>query len=681
VPAGTLADATADRGRTRTILAAAALAALVLAAYYPALSGGYVWDDDDLLTNNLNVRTLDGLVRTWADPEANEDYYPLVYTSWWIEYHLWGLAPFGFHLDNILLHAASAILLWLILRRLAVPGAWVVAAFFALHPVQVESVAWVAERKSVLGGLFCLLAVGSFLRYALAGEDVSRPRRRLYYALSLVFYVCGCLARPVTMAVAAVLPLVVWWKRRRLTAQDVLRVVPYLLVAAPMAALTIWVQYHHVGATGDTYDYSDLDRVLIAGRALWFYAGKLAWPQDLTFAYAKWAIDSSAWWPYLYPAGAVAVVAALALFGRRIGHGPLVAVLVFIVMLSPALGFINVYWHRYYFVADHMQYLPCIALIALGVAAAARGARRLGTWARPVAGGAAALLLGVCAFLTWQQCGIYKDAQTIWEDTLRKDPESWMAHNSLGTILFGQGHIEDAIWHYRETLRYHPNDPDGHHNLALALIGQGKTEEAIDHYREVLRFRPRSTEDLNSLGVALAKQGHRDEAVTWYLRAIQVKPDFVEARTNLALALAQGGQTAEAIEQYREALRLRPDLPKAHYNLAVLLVSQGQPGEAADHCLEAIRLRPDYAEAHNKLGTLLDAQGQTDEAISHYLEAIRVSPALAAVHNNLGLAHMKQGRPAEAAAAFREALRLSPGSEDFRKNLQAALDDQARRGP
>ena len=303
----------AGRGWAGTVGAAAVLVVLVVVSYLPALNCGYVWDDDTLLTANPNVRTLEGLGRTWVDPHANTDYYPLTHTSFWVEYHLWDLAPLGYHLDNILLHAANAVLVWLILRRLAIPGAWAAAAIFAVHPVQVEAVAWISERKSVLGGLFCLLSVWLFVRVALAGEDLLTRRRRLLYGLSLACFALALLARPVVMAAAAVLPLLVWYVRGRLARREVFLVTWYWVLAAIVAPVTIWVQYTHVGASGESFNYTALERVLIAGHALWFYLGKLVWPYPLIFCYDKWPIDAGAWWQWLYPAGVAAVLATLVL--------------------------------------------------------------------------------------------------------------------------------------------------------------------------------------------------------------------------------------------------------------------------------------------------------------------------------------------------------------------------------
>jgi len=512
-----------SRTRVRVWIGGAALLAMTLISYIPALSGGYVWDDDRLLTNNPNIRTLAGLVRTWTDPRANTDYYPLTHSSWWLEYHLFGLNAFVFHLDNVLLHIGTGFVFWLLLRLLMVPGAWVAAAVFLVHPLHVESVAWVSERKNVLSGLLCLLAVWSFLRSAL---DESGPaiRRWTFSGLSLLFFVCALLAKPVTMAAAAVLPLLIWWKRGRLTRGDALAVVPYFAVAAPMAALTIWVQYHHVGASGESFDLSLPQRTILAGRALLFYAGKLAWPQGLTFAYTKWALDASLPRNYLYPAGAAVAVIAAAGATRRFGRGPLVAVCAFALMLSPALGFVNIYWHRFYFVADHICYLAGLSLIALAAATAATCVTFFGPRGRQAAHSTAAILVGVLGILTWRQGGIYKDAETIWRDTLRKSPTSWLANINLGIVLARQGRDQEAIRQYMEALRTYPDYDKAHNNLGILLMGQNRSEEATRHFQEALR----------------------------------INPDYTEARYNLALALEAMGLPEEADRQYRQALGLAP---------------------------------------------------------------------------------------------------------------------------
>jgi protein O-mannosyl-transferase len=735
------------RRRARTVGAAAALVVLIVISYLPALNGGYVWDDDRLLTANPNMQSFEGLVRTWTDPQSNNDFYPLSHSSFWLEYRLWGLEPFGYHLNNVLLHAVNAILVWRILRRLAVPGAWVAAAVFALHPVQVESVAWVSERKSVLGGLMCLAAVWLFVRAYLVGDDLPPRRRRWLYVLSLACYGLALLARPVTMAAAGVLPLLVWWKRGRLTRWDAARVAGYLALAAPMAALTIWLQYHHVGATGEGFDYSPPERVLIAGRVLVFYVGKLFWPVDLTFSYDKWPIDVAVWWQWLFPAAAAAGLAGLALLRRRVGRGPLAAALVFVVMLSPALGFINVYWHQYYFVADHMQYLACLGVIGMAVAGAAALFGRLGMRDRsaesvagrvpraacpPVSseqltgrqaargtrvgtgsGGpslyaviVAAAVLVVLGGLTWQQCGIYKDAETIWLDTLRKNPQSWMARNNLGVYYNRQGLHDKAAEEFREALRLKPDHAGALNNLGSVLAHEGRHEEAIALYRRSISLKTDHTSAYSNLGVSLVALGRTEEAVSAFREALRVNPGDPGVHYNLGRELAMLGQPDKAAAEYEVALRLRPDYAEALNNLGGLVAAQGRTQEAVDYFRRALAINPDMAEARDNLnrvlallakgdpaaapptsaaencfsqGVALAAKGQWEEAIGQYREALRLKPDFAEVRNNLGLALMKRGQPQEAADEFRTLLLSQPQNAKAHYNLGLALAALSRK--
>jgi protein O-mannosyl-transferase len=674
----------------RTGAGAIFLFAIVVLAYLPALSAGYVWDDDALLTANRNVQSLKGVVQTWTNPRANPDYYPLTHTSFALEYQFWKLAPLGYHLDNILLHAANAILVWFILRRLAVPGAWVAAAIFALHPVQVEAVAWVSERKSVLGGFFCLLAMLLFLRVTLAGEDLSTRRRRLLYGLSLACFALALLARPVVMAAAAVLLLLVWWKKGRLARGDVFRIAWYWALAAVVAPVTVWVQYNHVGASGETFSFTALERVLIAGRTLWFYASKLAWPHPLIFCYDKWAIDTGAWWQWLFPAGAAAAMAALVLLRKRICLGPLVGVGVFVVMLSPALGFLNVYWHRYYFVADHMQYLACVGLIALAVSGAARLRARI----RPTPWFAAAVALGVLGWLTWQQCGIYKDEETIWKATLRENPESAMAYNNLGNLRTEQGQLAEASDLYRKALRFRPDFSEPHHNLGLLHDKKGEYDQGLLEFGQALQLKGRNAESLVGRGniyvhmgdderairdfdaavalapyfvdayicrgIAFARQKRYDRAVSDYGEAIRLAPDSVKAYVNRGNAYGDVGEQSRAVQDYDEAILLNPDCAEAYMNRGLVRSLQRKYDLALLDLDRAIQIKPDYAEAYNNRGLAYSNKGECDRAILDFDRAIALKPDDVPAYNNRGLAYEQKGEPDRAIQDYDQALRQKP---------------------
>jgi protein O-mannosyl-transferase len=619
-----------ERGHSRAVAGATLLGLLVVVAYLPALSAGYVWDDDALLTANKNVQSLEGLVETWKNPRANNDFYPLTHTSFWVEYHLWGYAPLGYHLDNILLHAANAVLVWLILKRLSVPGAWVAAAIFALHPVQVESVAWVAERKSVLGGLFCLLAVLLFVRVTLTGDDLSVRRRRLLYGLSLACFALALLARPVMMAAAAVLPLVVWYKRGRLARGDVFRIAWYWVLAAAMAPVTIWVQYAHVKASGQAFDFSMPERVLIAGRALWFYLDKLVWPPPLIFCYDKWAIDAGAWWQWLYPAGAAAALAGLVLLRKRIGLGPLIGAGAFIIMLSPALGFFNVYWHQYYFVADHMQYLACIGLIAVATATAVRLRARI----RPALWFAAVIVLGALGVQTWQQCSHYKDAETLWTDTIDKNPGSWMALNNRGNIYSHREDWERAIHDYDEAVRFNPDSANAYNNRGLTLASMGDLDAAIRDFDQVIRIEPENPRNYVTRGAVYASKGEFDRAIQDYDAAIGLKSDYADAYTNRGLAYAKKKEFDRAIRDYDEAVRINPDYATAYSNRGQAYSNKGDHARAIQDYDQALRLDPHQAETYLYRGNAFTLSSDYDRAIQDYSQAIQVRPNYADAFGN-----------------------------------------------
>ena len=306
------------------------LAVVTFAAYQPTWHAGFIWDDDTHVTENANLRSLHGLYRIWFEPLADQQYYPLQLTSFWIEYHLWGLRPFGYHAVNVLLHVLNALLLWMVLQQLDVPGAWLAAAVFAVHPVQVESVAWVSELKNLLSTTFYLGALLAFFRFRpLSGEAQAGSPPWRFYWLAIALFLCALLSKTVACSLPAVLVLLLWWKRGRVERRDIGVLSPMFLLGITFGLMTAWLEKHHVGASGPEWSLSFLQRCLLAGRALWFYAGKLFWPHPLIFIYPRWEIDPGAWWQYLFPAAALVVLIALWWLRSRIGRGPLVAVLCF----------------------------------------------------------------------------------------------------------------------------------------------------------------------------------------------------------------------------------------------------------------------------------------------------------------------------------------------------------------
>jgi Flp pilus assembly protein TadD len=573
------------------------------------MQGGFVWDDDDYVTENPTLRSLHGLRQIWLNPRSTPQYYPLVFSSFWLEYKFWGVRPTGYHVVNVLLHALNALLLWRLLQFLNVPGAWLAAAVFVLHPVQVESVAWVTERKNVLSAFFYLGSMFCLFRFfGLAGEKEDKSGLR-WYVSGLLLFACALLSKTVTCTLPAAMLLILWWKRGKLRGRELGVLAPLFVFGLAIGLVTAWLEQHHVGAVGSEWDLSFVERFLIAGRALWFYVGKLIWPSELIFNYPRWQINVGVWWQYIYPAGVLLVVLLLWLSRERVGRGPLVGVLFFCGTLFPALGFFDVYPFRYSYVADHFQYLASIGLIALLVGVIASSTSRLPEWPQRITMVLGLIVLALLGVQTWHQGYVYGDMETLWTDTLQKNPLSWMAHNNLGILLADQGKLKEAISHYTEAVRIKPDHAKAHYNLANAMASQGRLEQAIHHYTEALQIDPYLAEAHNNLGNVLESQGKLEEASGHYSEVLRIKPENAEAHYNLANAMASQGRLEQAIHHYTEALRIKPENEEAHNNLANVLAGQGRFEEAISHYSEALRINPDYSTARKNLELVLQLKG------------------------------------------------------------------------
>jgi tetratricopeptide (TPR) repeat protein len=555
----------------RPLLVAALLVAATLCAYLPALTrAGWIWDDDAYVTNNPTLEDADGLRRMWTEPRSIPQYYPLVHTSYWIERRLWGRDPHGYHATNVLLHALGAVLLWRLLVRLRVPGALFAAALFALHPVQVESVAWVTERKNVLSGVCALGAALCWFRFRPPDDGSERHaalRRgsRTAYAAALALFALALLAKTVTATLPAALLVVTWWKRGRIGwKRDVLPLVPFLVLGAALGLHTAHLERTHVGASGPDWDFTLVERGLIAARAVWFYAAKLVWPHPLVFIYPRWRVDPAQLGQWLFPLGAALALAAAWLARRRIGRGALAGLLLFGGTLLPASGLFDVYPMRFSFVADHFQYLACIGLLALGAATATRLAGRLPSAARVAACG---LVLAVLAALTWRQQADYADEVTLWKRTLAKNPGAWIAHNNLAFRARRDGDAGTAIYHFLHTAQLRPDDPHSHNTLGSVHHVLGEHDQARAAYERALAVDPDFAMTLVNLGLLEFQSGRRESALELLERALALEPDNVEALVNLGGLHLVDGEFERAKELYRRALALDPANAEARLRL------------------------------------------------------------------------------------------------------------------
>jgi Tfp pilus assembly protein PilF len=652
---------TADSQRLRDWRWGLLLVLATLAAYQPAWNGKPIWDDAAHLTYP-ELRSLDGLVRIWIHPGTTQQYYPVAATLFWMEAKLWGDATLGYHLVNILLHAASAFLLLKILRALQVPAAGLAAAIFALHPVQVESVAWISELKNTFSGVCYFGAALAYLRF-------DRTRSKAAYAFALALFIVGLMAKTVIATLPAALLVVFWWQRGKLSwKQDVLLLLPFFAAGIAAGFFTSWIERHVIGAQGAEFNFSLVERCLIAGRAIWFYLGKLFWPADLIFSYPRWKISHTIWWEYLYPAAAALLLGVL-WFLRRWARGPLAALLYFVGTLFPALGFFNVYPFKFSFVADHFQYLACVGPIvaaSVGVHAISQwfGERRL-IWERVFC----TMLLAALGLLTWRQSHIYTDIETLWQATIARNPDCWLAQNDLGALLYERGEIDQAIIRFRISLAIEPDNSDAQHNLGSALAKRGFVDEAILRFQKAVAIRPNFAEAHLHLGNAFLRKGQTNEAVSEFEKAVAMRPDLALMHDTLANALLQMRQVDEAIEQFEATLEIQPDDDQAHYNLGIALRQKGLADEAIVQFQKAVAIRPDFAEAQNNLGNCLLQKGRVDEAITHLRKALEVLPDYAQAHFNLGYALLQKGQVDEAIVQFQKLLAKQPEAVEPRKAL------------
>jgi tetratricopeptide (TPR) repeat protein len=650
--------------RLRPWLFGLLLLVATLAAYHPAWRGTPIWDDAAHLTYP-EIRSLHGLVRIWTEPGVTQQYYPVVFSAFWLEHKLWGDATLGYHLVNILLHVTGAFLLFRILRTLEVRAAWLAAAIFALHPVQVETVAWISELKNTLSGV-CYLGAGLvYLRF-------DRSRNKVAYAIAVAIFVFGLLAKTVIATFPAALLVVFWWKRGQLSwKQDVLPLIPFFAVGITAGLFTSWMETHHVGAEGSAYNFSFVERCLIAGRAVWFYLGKLVWPQNLIFSYPRWKISQAAAWQYLFPIAAVVLLATLLVISRW-RRGPLAAFLFFGGTLFPVLGFLNVFPFKYSFVADHFQYLACIGpIVAASVGIHVLFRTIKGAQWENFAKTCCVLLLVTLSILTWRQSHIYKDIETLWRATISRNPDCWLAQDDLGAILYERGRVNEAIIRFRASLAINPDDAEAHNNLGSALDKTGHPDEAITEFQKALTIRPAFAEAHWNIGNILLQKNLLDEAISEYEKAAAIRPDSAKLHFSLANALLQKGDGVGAIAEFRATLALHPNDEQAHYNLANVLYQHGQKEEAISEYQTAINIRPDFAEAQNNLGNAFLQMNKPDEAITHLRRALELQPDYPQAQYNLGNALLQKGRPDEAITQFEKLLALQPKSPEARKAVGA----------
>ena len=618
------------------VLAILALGLLVAVSYFPATQAGFVWDDE-VFTSAEPIRSVSGLWQIWFSPSdipSEGHYWPIVYTSFWLEHKLWGFAPLGYHVVNILLHLVNTLLLWRLMLRLSISGAWVIAAIFAVHPLHVESVAWVIERKDLLAALFYLSAVLTYLRF------LEYPRPGPYFS-SLVLFVAGLLCKSIVVTLPAALVVYHWWQQGRVTSQDATRLVSFFVLGFAIV-FADWLFYS--AREPVSFDYSLVERVLIAAPALWFYAGKLLWPVDLAVIYPHWDLADPLGWGYVV--AGVALVLLLYFARHWIGRGPLAGALFFAVTLSPVLGFIDYGYLQFSFVADRFQYLAGIGVMAVLIGGIAHGAGELSGAAQWGVRGLVLIALVVLGAMTYRQAGVYRDQVTFFRHIVSLNPQARGAHANLGNALRKQGRLEECLAISLSGIGKDPDAAKVHTNVGLVLLKQGRFGEAESYLRRALELEPRNPYFLQNMGEWLRKQDRYAEAVEYYGAALKSDARFALAHAALGDALFRLARYDEAIEPLERALALQADSSRTRSSRKLL------------------------AQARNRLATLRFEHQQYEEALALFQSLVEMDPQNASAHTNTGVVLYHLGRFEEALQSFDRALALDPSSQTARMNYE-----------
>jgi tetratricopeptide (TPR) repeat protein len=591
---------------------------LTLVIYTPSLNGTRLWDDDGHITRP-ELQSVNGLYRIWTELTATQQYYPLLHSAFWLEHKLWGDSVLGYHLVNLFWHMCAVSLFYLVLTRLKIPGALFAAAIFAVHPVMVESVAWISEQKNTLSAVFYLSAMLVYL-----GFDDSRLRSRYFLALGL--FVLGLLTKTVTATLPAALLVIFWWQRGKLSwKRDVWPLMPFFVLGALSGTFTAWIERTLIGAEGAGFEMTFVERFLLAGRVIWFYLGKLFWPANLMFVYPRWKIDASEAWQWSFSIGVLGVTVGL-LLSRKRWRGPLAGWLLFVGTLFPVLGFLNVFPFIFSFVADHFQYLASLGMITVVAAGTAQGISRLKTAGRIAASCFCVIVVVTLAMLSVRQSKMYSDVFMLYRTTLARNSECWLAYNNLGELL-AKTNREEGMTYYQAALRIRPEYPEALNNVGYELTQSGRYQEAIEYLEHAVRANPRFSKSRNNLGIALFYLGRVPEATEQFRLAVEINPKDAEAQSSYGNVLSRAGEIDDAIAHYKEAVRLRPSFVEIHRRLGELLGQRGQLQEAIEHYQAALQHQPDFVDIYTDLAAAFASTSQSQEAIATAQKGIEIAHA------------------------------------------------------
>ncbi len=673
--AQTVASTTSPGGllsssKFRLGLGAALIVCLAFFAYKPCFQGRFILDDDLLVTQNQLIKSPSGLWDFWFTTKAI-DYWPTSNSTLWLEWRIWGDNPVGYRVTNVLLHAVECLLIWLILRRLSIPGAYFAAVLFAIHPVNVDSVAWVASRKNLVALFFSLLSVLCYLNLEIPSAEGERSfgKKALWYGLSFVCFILAVLGKGSVVILPALLLLILLW-RRRLVIGDFLRTAPFFVAAAGLGWVNVWFQTHGVHDVGRHANF--VERLLTAAGAVWFYLYKALLPINLCFVYPMWTDAERQGRFWLALVAAMAVTAAL-LFNRnsKVGRPLLFAWFFFIIALFPALGFADIGFMDYSLVADRYLHIALIGLVAL-VGAAWAWWFRSSPGVQPFAL-ISAVVVAACFFgLTFEHAGLYCEPNRLYETTLARNPGAWMIRNNYGLSFQQKNDWAGAVRQYEQVIKEKPDYGPAYTNIGNALAQLGRLPEAIEMLEKSIKIDPKASEAVCNLGNAYILSGRLEDGIAEYKKALAIQPDYVEAMGNLTVTLIRAKRYSEAVEYGLQAVKTKPDFPEYRSQLAVAALGVKNYSLAAEQYEILLRADPNSVSHLNNYGIALEGLNQIPEAIRKYQLAVKINPNFVQTYLNLCTAFDKLGmaEPAEDAAKAALKLAQSQGDADRVKRIQ-----------
>jgi len=613
------------------LLQALLIVAAVSWVFWPVLHGDWLWYDDLYVTGNPLLGDPARLWKIWFSPGSFLEYHPIAETLQWMQWSFWGNATLGYHLTNVLLHLLSALLVWRLFTKFGLRLAWLGGLIFALHPAQVEAVAWIADFKNTLSLPPFLLAMCFYIDYRVG-------KKKIDYWRAVGLFLVAMLCNISMMLFPVVVLLYGWWRRGGVIKRDLAAAAPFLLISLALEVIAIlaavWYRQLHL-QTPDPVPLGDMfSRVALAGLSISYYFARCFWPVGLSPLYPQWPVVRPS--PVLLLPWLVLGVAIYWLWKRRRwGRHVLLGLGFFLINLAPFAGFKVIPSMSFTWVMDPYLYLPIIGLIGVVVAGLGQVYNRLSTSQRQ---GGAAVVTVVMALLAWEShgyAGQFINQETLWTYAVQTCPKSWMAHNNLGYALFRKGHVRDAIDQYVQSLEINPGYAEAHYNLGLILMQTGRTSEAMVEYERALRINPNYADAHNNLGLILMQIGREAEAIDHYQQTLKIKPTYVGAHNNLGLALMQEGRLPEAIDQFEQALKIDPDYIGVQYNLGNALVQSGRPQEAISHYEAALQINPNYGEVHTNLGVALARMGRLTDSLKQFEMALKLNPNDSEARNNL----------------------------------------------